>query len=483
LEQKEITNLPAGITLNQLLENGKKIQGNNWFNYSAYNNNCQDFIIAVLKGSNIGNEQDYNFVKQDTKSLFKGDSFLRKFANTVTDIGAKVNEITTGAGIVSTKVQSVLFDKSHWTKRKAINWLKKHNYTGLECHETENKLRFRQLEPSKKYKYITQEIPNNIELIIITKSNINNNNNNNSIINNNSEMPTIRKTLKYSNMSDSESDSDSDSDSECSMRGNGLARERQIIKKIKKLRNEIDEHQQVHGGKINIGRAFKKLGSTIKRGFNKEVMPTLSREVLNPAEKYITSKKGGLATDVIKYGLPAASSALLGGLATAATGGNPVAGVAASALGSKLGSLAGTELQKATGTSISRAVKRGKTVASEDISEAKALKDGKQVTTKGDLIHIDIASHDDSPMKGDGIKKKRGRPRKTSLEQIIENHREKEMKELKQAVGVMAKNINKEMSITIPPKHSAPIGSGIKLVKGSEEAKEHMAKLRAMRKK
>jgi len=70
------------------------------------------------------------------------------------------------------------------------------------------------------------------------------------------------------------------------------------------------------------------------------------------AEDYITSKKGGLATDVIKFGIPAVSGALLGGVAGLA--GGPVAGVAGSALGSKLGSLASAEVQKATGTGIVR---------------------------------------------------------------------------------------------------------------------------------
>ena len=45
--------------------------GSKYFTYSAKDNNCQDFILAVLKANNIGNEEDYSFVKQDTKSLFE----------------------------------------------------------------------------------------------------------------------------------------------------------------------------------------------------------------------------------------------------------------------------------------------------------------------------------------------------------------------------------------------------------------------------
>ena len=86
------------ITISQLLEDGKKIQGDKFFKYSAYNNNCQDFIMALLKGSGLGTQENYTFIKQDTKTLFKGLEGTRKFANTITNIGAKVNEIVEGAG-------------------------------------------------------------------------------------------------------------------------------------------------------------------------------------------------------------------------------------------------------------------------------------------------------------------------------------------------------------------------------------------------
>lgn len=99
-EQIDVIFRETDLTLNKLLAGGQSIQKDKWFGYSANNNNCQDFILALMNGSRIGNEQDKQFVKQDTSTLFKGDSFLRKFSNTVTDIGAKVNEITTGTGMM-----------------------------------------------------------------------------------------------------------------------------------------------------------------------------------------------------------------------------------------------------------------------------------------------------------------------------------------------------------------------------------------------
>lgn len=91
------------LTINRLLEGAKNIQGDKFLKYSAYDNNCQDFIMAVLKGSQIGTEVNYNFIKQDTKELFRGLPGLRKFANTVTDLGAVANVALTGAGTKLTK--------------------------------------------------------------------------------------------------------------------------------------------------------------------------------------------------------------------------------------------------------------------------------------------------------------------------------------------------------------------------------------------
>ena len=82
------------------------------------------------------------------------------------------------------------------------------------------------------------------------------------------------------------------------------------------------------GGKLN----FKHLGKDIENGFK-------------PVGKYITSKKG-FAKDIVKYGIPSATGAILGAVGNL---GGPVARVAMGALGSKLGTMASSEIQKETG--------------------------------------------------------------------------------------------------------------------------------------
>ena len=93
-----VSNIPPGLTINDLMNNTNKRMGSSFFNYSAKSNNCQDFIINILNANNIGDESDREFVKQDTDHLFKNLPYLRKISNTVTTLGAKVNVITEGAG-------------------------------------------------------------------------------------------------------------------------------------------------------------------------------------------------------------------------------------------------------------------------------------------------------------------------------------------------------------------------------------------------
>lgn len=99
--------VPAGLTLNKAMEKTQEAMGEAFATYSARDNNCQDFILAFLKANGMGDEKDYAFVKQDVKSLFGKTSFLRKFTNTVTDIGAKVSTLLEGEGVKNSHVNKM----------------------------------------------------------------------------------------------------------------------------------------------------------------------------------------------------------------------------------------------------------------------------------------------------------------------------------------------------------------------------------------
>jgi hypothetical protein len=473
--------IPKGLTLNMLLENGSKYMGDKWLRYSAYNNNCQDFIIAVLRSSNLGNDTVYNFVKQDTKSLF--DPSLRKIANTITDLGAKVNEITTGAGIGSGVVQSVLFARPKWTKAKASKWIKEHGYKidyGIDAKPEH--LRYRQVDPDEMeeegYIFRTKKIGDDIELVIGYKD---------MAIGRNISMP--RRRVYESDSSSDEYDSASDSEDE-------------ILRSMEGLRHRISRHHDMKGGKINIAKSLKKLGSTIKKGFEKEVAQPIKKEayqigdtikdtakreayalgdtikdtakkeaykvgdlikektydkVSAPATKfgkragkYITAKRGGLASDLLHTGVPLVTGALTGAAATALVPqGGPMSGL----VGSQLGKFAASKMTDYIGekTGVGLRKRRG----------------------KGDLLHIDIDSHNsrgksNSSMSGDGFT----HAGKSSLQQLIAASKDKEEKAIRKALLEQSKDIKAIKSF---------VGAGF--VKGSPEAKEKMARIRAMRKK
>jgi hypothetical protein len=84
----------GGLTPNIILEKTKALMGDQFLSYSAFNNNCQHFISSILKSNQLGSPADYAFVKQDTESLFENSPQTRKFADTLTDLGARVSKIT-----------------------------------------------------------------------------------------------------------------------------------------------------------------------------------------------------------------------------------------------------------------------------------------------------------------------------------------------------------------------------------------------------
>ena len=89
----------TSLSLNEILSKTQDRMGNNYFKYSAKDNNCQDFILNVLNANGLGNEDNRNFVKQNTQALFADLPYLRKFSNTLTDIGARANVLVSGGDL------------------------------------------------------------------------------------------------------------------------------------------------------------------------------------------------------------------------------------------------------------------------------------------------------------------------------------------------------------------------------------------------
>ena len=92
----DATELPSGLNLDLIIDRTRNYMGDDkFFGYSAANNNCQDFIIAVLTSNKIGNAANKTWVKQNTEKLFKGKKMkgLKKFSHGVTEFGQKLESV------------------------------------------------------------------------------------------------------------------------------------------------------------------------------------------------------------------------------------------------------------------------------------------------------------------------------------------------------------------------------------------------------
>ena len=81
------SSFPVNKTVNELFQNTQNFMGARFLPYQSNSNNCQVFIMGVLDGNGLNSPELTNFVKQDTRSIFKNNPALRKFANTLTDLG------------------------------------------------------------------------------------------------------------------------------------------------------------------------------------------------------------------------------------------------------------------------------------------------------------------------------------------------------------------------------------------------------------
>ncbi len=83
------------ITFAELVENTRKYMGNDGFlRYSAKNNNCQDFLMGIIKANQFNTPELETFTKQDTKVLF--DGYLRKLSHTATDLAGRATVLMEG---------------------------------------------------------------------------------------------------------------------------------------------------------------------------------------------------------------------------------------------------------------------------------------------------------------------------------------------------------------------------------------------------
>jgi hypothetical protein len=100
------------LSVNELFQNTKNQMGDRFLPYQSASNNCQVFIMGVLDGNGLNNSERTAFVKQDTKAIFENNPALRKFANTLTDIGGYGNALVQTINKTKSTVKKAIKSKS-----------------------------------------------------------------------------------------------------------------------------------------------------------------------------------------------------------------------------------------------------------------------------------------------------------------------------------------------------------------------------------
>ena len=104
------SSFPVGKTVYELFQNTEKHMGARFLPYQSNSNNCQVFIMGILDANGLNTPELTAFVKQDTRSIFKINSTLRKVANTLTDLGGYANAAMQGGELHHTFKNNELTD-------------------------------------------------------------------------------------------------------------------------------------------------------------------------------------------------------------------------------------------------------------------------------------------------------------------------------------------------------------------------------------
>ena len=100
-EKMEADNVKV-ITLNDLLENTRKIMGDDkFYRYDSFNSNCQTFILNVIRANTyLPSKELIDFIKQNLEDTLQ--PYVSKTANFITDSASKLDHFiqnTTGLNL------------------------------------------------------------------------------------------------------------------------------------------------------------------------------------------------------------------------------------------------------------------------------------------------------------------------------------------------------------------------------------------------
>jgi hypothetical protein len=101
-ETIDVLLITQNLSINELLKNTQQQMQDKFFPYNAHENNCQTFILNILTANYLDTPENIEFTKQNTEQLFHNLDYLRKIANTVTDVAGRFDVINEGGALSHT---------------------------------------------------------------------------------------------------------------------------------------------------------------------------------------------------------------------------------------------------------------------------------------------------------------------------------------------------------------------------------------------
>jgi hypothetical protein len=97
-------NMPIGLA--HFFEKGEKLQGDKFWLYDPFNNNCQVFVKSLLEGNSLLNPQLLNFVYQPAEDILHG--FAKTVAQAVVGLASRADILIHGEGFVAELLDELL---------------------------------------------------------------------------------------------------------------------------------------------------------------------------------------------------------------------------------------------------------------------------------------------------------------------------------------------------------------------------------------
>ena len=98
-EEFQAVAIPTPIKIMDALNNTQSLMGDKFFTYSAFTNNCQNWIYSFLKANNLLTPELSAFILQDAqKALQQQPGYTEDFSQTLTNLGGIASRLIEGYG-------------------------------------------------------------------------------------------------------------------------------------------------------------------------------------------------------------------------------------------------------------------------------------------------------------------------------------------------------------------------------------------------